>query len=299
MKVILTKGLPGSGKSTWAKEWVAKKPTERVRINKDDLRAMLHTGKYSKGNESQILRIEEEIIIDSLYHGKSVVVDNTHLATTKDGKNRHFERIKDLVRTWARKNDYDEMKSVAFELKEFNLSPEECIKRDLQRPNSVGQDVIWRMYWDHVAVIEKQEVSPTKKDAIIVDMDGTLASMDGKRGPFQWDKVGLDSVHAHIRNIVCTFDNFYNIIIVTGRDGVAAEASKDWLIKHDIPFDEFFIRPEGDCRKDFIIKREIYEDNIKPYYNIHLVIDDRPQVIREWRRLGLPVINANPIDRDF
>ena len=281
------KGLPGSGKSTLAKEWVAKKPTERVRVNKDDLRVLLHVGKYSKGNENQVLDIQDSIILDSLNRGKSIAFDNTHLV------DKHLTRLNQLLKM----NGFSDVKVNVIDL--THISPEECIKRDLKRENSVGQDVIWRMYWDHVAVIEKQEVSATKKDAIIVDMDGTLASMDGNRGPFQWDKVRNDSVHQHVRNLVCCMAKNYSVIIVTGRDGVCAEDSKDWLIDHDIPFDEFFIRPAGDSRKDFIIKKEIYENNIKPFFNIHLVIDDRPQVIREWRRLGLPVINANPIDRDF
>ena len=38
--VIFTKGLPASGKSTWAKAWAAEQPG-RVRINSNDLRAMM------------------------------------------------------------------------------------------------------------------------------------------------------------------------------------------------------------------------------------------------------------------
>ena len=40
-KVILTVGLPASGKSTWAKEQVSQNPGQYKRVNKDDLRAML------------------------------------------------------------------------------------------------------------------------------------------------------------------------------------------------------------------------------------------------------------------
>lgn len=291
-KVIVCTGLPGSGKSTWAKEWVAKNPTNRVRINKDDLRAMLHGGKYSKGNERQVVCIEQDILLDSLERGKSVVIDNTHLATNKDGLNKHFERIKTLVG--------HNQTGVDVELKEFNVSPEECIKRDLQRPNSVGQNVIWRMYWDHVAEIQPSPVIDIdKQNAIMVDVDGTLAQMEG-RGPFDWPKVKSDSVRQHIKWLV---QNYYEqgckIIILTGRDGCCLDLTTEWLTENSIPFDSVFIRPEGDRRKDFVVKREIYENNIAPYYNIKLVVDDRPQVIREWRRLGLPVINVNPSDRDF
>ena len=47
IKVYITKGLPGSGKSTWAKETVDKYPNSYKRINKDDLRAMIDNSKQS------------------------------------------------------------------------------------------------------------------------------------------------------------------------------------------------------------------------------------------------------------
>ena len=50
MKLIMTKGLPASGKSTWAKQYLDDNPGTK-RVNKDDLRAMLDNGKWSKRNE--------------------------------------------------------------------------------------------------------------------------------------------------------------------------------------------------------------------------------------------------------
>ena len=43
-KIILTRGIPASGKSTWAKQKALKNPEHSVRINRDDLRNM--SGKY-------------------------------------------------------------------------------------------------------------------------------------------------------------------------------------------------------------------------------------------------------------
>ena len=300
-KVIMTIGLPGSGKSTWAKEWVAKDPTNRVRINKDDLRSMLHGGKYSKGNEKQILAVEEAVLKDSLERGKSVVIDNTHLGA----RDKHMRRINAVIDkagfcTALSQKDNKNIKWLSFEVQEFHTSPEICIQRDLKRANSVGQDVIWRMYWDHVAVIEE---APKEDNGlpycIIVDVDGTLAEMNG-RSPYDWSKVSTDKVRPHIVNLIEQYDIYdQEIIVFTGRDGSCLQATKDWLFNNEINYSKIFIRPEGDCRPDYIVKRELYEQNIKGKYNVMLVVDDRPQVIREWRRLGLPVINANPCDREF
>lgn len=291
-KVILTKGLPASGKSTWARGWVAKKPTARVRVNKDDLREALHGGKFSKGNERDILDAEEAVIIRAVSMGRDVVVDNTHLATNKDGSNKNWCRIKEVLNS----RGFAGQAEMVWE--EFDLDPEECIKRDLQRERSVGQDVIWRMYWDHVAAIEEPDYS-SDYAAIMVDVDGTLAEMNG-RGPFDWSRVGSDLPRRHVVNMVKNYHELgYHVIILTGRDGSCENETRQWLADHGVPYDDFYIRPAGDNRKDYIIKREIYEKHIKGKYEIELVIDDRPQVIREWRRLGLPVINVNPIDREF
>jgi len=145
-----------------------------------------------------------------------------------------------------------------------------------------------------------------KELAIIVDVDGTLADMRGVRGPFEWDKVHLDRPHQDVIELVrdlaeADTDNGaggfiykYKIIITTGRDGVCEEATKEWLLEHGINYDEFFIRPEGDFRKDNIIKSEIYMDHIRPKYDVKFVIDDRDQVVEMWRSLGLRVLQVAP-----
>lgn len=43
-KIILCRGIQGSGKTTFAKQWVLEDPEHRVRFNNDDIRNML--GKY-------------------------------------------------------------------------------------------------------------------------------------------------------------------------------------------------------------------------------------------------------------
>lgn len=131
-----------------------------------------------------------------------------------------------------------------------------------------------------------------------MDVDGTLADMRGVRTPFEWDKVGLDKPHHDIIQLVTDLFHTgrYKIIITTGRDGVCERQTRKWLIDWDIPYDDFYIRKEGDFRKDSIIKSEIYMDHIRPKYDVVFVIDDRNQVVDMWRSLGLRVLQVAPGD---
>ncbi len=136
----------------------------------------------------------------------------------------------------------------------------------------------------------------TKEKAIIVDVDGTLADMKGVRGPFDWDKVSLDKPHLDVIEMIQDFAslNKYKIIITTGRDGSCMQDTVKWLVEYKVPFNDFFMRPEGDFRKDNIIKSEIYMDHIRPKYDVKFVVDDRDQVVEMWRSLGLRVLQVAP-----
>ena len=77
-KLIICRGLPASGKSTWAKQWVLEDPEHRVRINQDDIRLML--GKYwVPSREKLVQHIQEEALIEALLRGYNIVIDNTNL----------------------------------------------------------------------------------------------------------------------------------------------------------------------------------------------------------------------------
>jgi len=134
--VYLLKGLPASGKSTWAKRLVKEYPGRHKRVSKDSLRSMLDSNHWSKHNEKFILNLRDHIIMAGLKDGKNVIVDDTNLEP------RHEERIRKLL---AGRTD------VKIQIKDFTDVPvETCIKRDLVRPNSVGSKVIMQMYNKHL-----------------------------------------------------------------------------------------------------------------------------------------------------
>ncbi len=130
-KVIISRGLPASGKTTWMLELMAKNPGKYKAVNKDSLRAMLDGGKWSKYNEKFVLRLRDHIILEALEDGKHVIIDDTNLHP------RHETRIRQLLKG---------REDVQVEIKDFKLGPKECIARDLKRENSVGQKIIMDMF---------------------------------------------------------------------------------------------------------------------------------------------------------
>lgn len=124
--------------------------------------------------------------------------------------------------------------------------------------------------------------------AIIVDIDGTLAKMNG-RGPFDWHRVGEDLVNEPVRHLVNLYQGSgHKIIIFSGRDSVCREQTRQWLADNLIGYNYLFMRPEGNFEKDAIIKRRMFDNHVDGIFDIQFVVDDRNQVVDMWRKdLGL------------
>jgi len=57
-------------------------------------------------------------------------------------------------------------------------------------------------------------------------------------------------------------------------------------------YDQFLQLVKGDGRKDAVVKREIFDREIRDNWRIVGVFDDRQQVVRMWRALGLTVFQV-------
>lgn len=267
--VTILKGLPASGKTTQAKKFIDKNPGMYKRVNKDDLRAMLDNGKWSRDNEKLVLKLRDQIILAALEDGKHVLVDDTNLAP------KHETHIRQLVKGKA-----------DVQVLSFDITPEAAIKRDLKRPVSVGSEVIMRMYNQFLKPeVEKYLAPDDKPVAYIFDVDGTLALMKG-RGPYDWNRVGEDEPNWRVLDILHDLQKHSSIIVFTGRDGVCKSKTLEWLDAWGVELTHFDIRPEGNTEKDSIIKKRMF-DKIKDDYNIQGVFDDRDQVVKMWRDIGL------------
>ncbi len=275
--LTMTKGLPASGKSTWAKQEVIKSKGRTKRINKDDLRDMIDAGVWGKNNEKNILSVRNLLIKHYLDAGFNVIVDDTNLHPKHETT---LQQIADIC-------------NVRFVVKSFlDVPMMECIKRDLGREKSVGERIIRSMYNQflkpNVAQYKHNDFLPY---AIICDIDGTIAHMEG-RSPYDESKVLTDSVDETVVDILRHYADEVDILLVSGRHDTCQADTVAWLAKHDIPYTDIHMRKEGDDRKDFIVKQEIFDEYIRNQFNVLFVLDDRNQVIEMWRGLGLKVLQV-------
>ncbi len=141
----------------------------------------------------------------------------------------------------------------------------------------------------HLKTVEPYTESKDLPKAIIVDIDGTLAKMNG-RSPFDWSRVGEDICNDVVRGIIQNSD--YRVFIFSGRDEICRSETERWLKEYCINYNGLFMRPEGNQEKDAIIKRRLFEQNIRGKYFIEYILDDRNQVVEMWRSMGLTCLQV-------
>lgn len=82
-KIILCRGIQGSGKTTWAKQWVLEDPEHRVRFNNDDIRNML--GKYWVTSREVLVRaLRDTCVHRAMDESYDIVIDNMNLSNNEN-----------------------------------------------------------------------------------------------------------------------------------------------------------------------------------------------------------------------
>lgn len=272
MKVTILKGLPASWKSTWAKEHTNE---TTIRVNKDDLRAMM--GGYSKKKEEVVLALRNTCVRQAIERNMNVIVDDTNL------EEKHFEVINDIASAlWAK-----------VEVKLFDVPLSVCLERNRARPNPVPDKVIIDMAKRYNLGKEKHEFEEVDNNsynnrAIIVDIDGTIAK-NVSRSPYDYSKVSEDKPHNDIIELVLLLEQeWFEVLFVSGRDASCRKDTMDWIERYMDTWREYklYMRAEGDKRNDTIVKYEILQELVNDYY-IQYVLDDRDRVVKMWREAGL------------
>ena len=155
-KIILCRGIQGSGKTTWAKQWVLEDTEHRVRFNNDDIRNML--GKYwVPSREKLVLELKKQFIMFSMMAGYDIVIDNMNLnpkevefyKTYIDAHNRIMKELDEET-----KLSFKDDTKYELEFKNFFIPLQECIERDSKRPNPIGEDVIKKTYEKYKDILD-------------------------------------------------------------------------------------------------------------------------------------------------
>lgn len=283
----ILRGVPASGKTTEALSMDG-----FTRVSRDDLRFSMYGAHWGGGiNEEVVTQAENAMIEGALREGENVVVDATNL-------NKRALRTKLSIASRY---------GAAVEFQDFPISLEDAVRRDRSRERTVGESVIrgfFRRYKinpesgvlpappDALPFFEEYVRDETKPKAFIVDTDGTVADHVGVRSPYDTSQYHLDKPHPHVVGVTRKIGYTFHVIGLSGRAEEFRSVTEGWWISHGLPFDMFLMRPTGDTRMDAIVKYELFKEHIEPNYNVLGAFDDRPQVIRMWRAIGLPVFDV-------
>lgn len=325
-KLLMLKGLPRSGKSTWSKEFI-KTAGNWYRVNKDSLRTMLHDDKWTPQNEKITMKAQDSIVRTLLSAGKNVIVDDTNLGAY------HHDRWSGIAKEIGAR----------FETKEFKEDIQTLIERDGLAKEQRGRDVIEKL------ALQYGYIKFEPNSLIICDIDGTIADCEHRREfvnmicPYCGGdgRDGKDCVISakekaegtkvwHMKRdwhsffeamdkdtlIESTFDMLrdysekgYKVMFVSARPNKYRKMTEDWLytnfcypvrsaeyalaLEEDavVPYEALLMRNDNDTRNDTIVKQEIL-DTYLDKNAIHCVIDDRPSVLRMWESNGLTVVDV-------
>lgn len=272
----ILRGLPASGKSTLRNRMIDEGKAS-LYLNKDELRYHM-----PELNERQIHTLFCEKLRLACTTGENIILDNTHLHTYTD-----FTKI---------------LNEHGYIIEEIFLDTpiQTCINRDIVRglagKRHTGKSVIIKMAMDAGLLGDIEQLPNYKsRKAVIFDLDGTLFNIEHRRQyvlekPKNWDMffAGIkdDTVYDAVADLYHTTP--HTKIMVSGRGDEHRKITEQKLEQHGFT-DHFalFMRSRGNREDDDIIKERIYLNYIKPYFDVQWVVDDRPRIIRMWKRQGL------------
>lgn len=319
--MFILRGLPGSGKSTVAAEMIKKEPGRFIRINRDDLRGMCSgpgNNPHARDDrrEELVKKMKDELIKQAFQQGFDVILDDTHLVPMT---------VKKLHQLAAVVGDVKVVE------KGIDVPVSVCIERDCMRTGfaKVGEKVIKDMArasgLDKKRTLENKEsyyppkwtpggeqdgiipqFDPALPTTIDSDLDGTASLLNG-RSPYDASTCDQDPPNSPVIECIKAMYLYLvaqakpehkalvKILFTSGREDKYRAPTEAFLLQHlpGIPY-ELHMRKTGDMRKDSIIKREMFDNEIRGRYNILFVCDDRNQVVDTWREMGIPCFQVAP-----
>lgn len=300
--ILFLVGIPGSGKSTFAKEFVHQHPNYK-RVNKDELRFMIHDEDFKtfdKKKEKFVVSVRDCIIRQALNDGYNVIVDDTNI------EEKHYASVLKVAQSVANVKDC----VINVQVKVFDTPRARCLERNAKRegkacvPASVIEKMSQRLSTSPlrtekgvilVPLNQKRPYNPDLPTCIVIDMDGTTSLLNG-RNPYDAKGCINDLPNEPVVGLIHELQHSTAIIAVSGREDKDKDETLEWVRNHAINLTAAHLRKTGDNRPDDIIKTEIYLEHILPFYNVRFVLDDRDRVVEAIRALGIPVFQVAPGD---
>lgn len=308
--LYIYRGLPGSGKSTDARQFVAERASNsnyteaNVIVERDIIRRTLNPEGdkwYVHDFEAEVTKHQDFMISTNLKAGNNVISSDTNLPNANAkrvarlgvnaGANVEFVEFRDVGLTDCLNNNEKRKGTNKYVDPEFIKQAHERFIAGkalshpaLPEPAAPANDLVAEKY------VPTQYGIPT----VLVDLDGTLADHNG-RDPYDESKYAEDLVSGNVLDVVLGLHKLgYRIDIMTGRHEKYRQVCLDWLDKYRVPFVDLHMRP-GDGRDDKV-KLELFEQNYRnnPELAVQFCIDDRDRVVSMYRNvLGIQVLQVN------
>ena len=299
--VYILFGAPCSGKSYFS-NLISKNDEHTKVVSRDLIRDMLNDHSQNKQTEDLVTKIERSMIIE--------IIDNSHFDLILDNTHYRLQYIRQTLDLIQKCKTEVTVKLVDFSDCDFSLIE----KRMMIRERKVDLSVVKKIHQtcrmnakearQLVATFRSEKVKAVlvtnvRRDlprAVIVDIDGTLAHKHD-RNAYDYrhvDRDECDQIISELVNQLCRLN--YTIIIVSGREDSCRDLTIGWLKKHMIDYHHLYMRKSKDMRKDSVVKKEIYDNQIKDRYSVLFVLDDRNQVVDMWRTIGLKCLQVQEGD---
>jgi len=284
-KMIITVGAAGSGKTKWAESRVKSSLEDWIVIARDKVRLGLQQElgiskyKHTKQNEKKVTDLCLQLFDYATMNDKNIIIADTNLN----------HKTRDLWKKRGEDAGYE------VEFKDFPMTFDEILDINKHKGNkAIPEKVLLKQWkqWCEYKGRRKYIPDETKRKAIIVDIDNTIAAI-GKRSPYDWKNVGKDIPRRKIINMIQQFATLNRAVLIfmTGRSGVCYQQTREWLCEHTYFTgglgDMLLMRDQNDSRREWILKEELFWGLIAENYNVISVFESRPKVVDMWYDIGI------------